>query len=250
VIGDAGEPRVDVGAAELLRGHVLAGGRLHERWAADEDGAGPAHDDRLVAHRRHVRASGRARAHHDRDLRDPLRRHPGLVEEDSSEVVAVREDVRLERQERAAGVDEVEARQVILLRHLLRAQVLLHREREVGAPLYGRVVRNDRALAALDDADPRHDACARRLAVVGLPRGEGVQLEERRAGVDEPVDPLAREQLAAGAVPLDRALAAACGDLRRAVAQLGDERLHPGLPAGKIVRALDARLEQRHRPGH
>ena len=44
-------------------------------------------------------------------------------------------------------------------------------------------------------------------------------------GIDEPVDPLAREQLAARAVPLDRALAAAGRDLRRALAQLLDERL-------------------------
>ena len=44
----------------------------------------------------------------------------------------------------------------------------------------------------------------RRLAVVEPVGGEGVQLEEGRARVDEPVDALARQQLAAGAVPLDR----------------------------------------------
>ena len=40
----------------------------------------------------------------------PLRRHPRLVEEDPAEVLAVGEDLGLQRQERAAGVDEVEAR--------------------------------------------------------------------------------------------------------------------------------------------
>ena len=79
----------------------------------------------------------------------------------------------------------------------LIAEVLLHREREVRAALHGRVVGDDHALAPLDDADSRHDACARRFAVVHLPGGERVQLEEGGAGIDEPVDPLPRRQLAA-----------------------------------------------------
>ena len=39
VVGDAREPRVHVRAAELLGAHLLAGRRLHERRAADEDRA-------------------------------------------------------------------------------------------------------------------------------------------------------------------------------------------------------------------
>ena len=81
----------------------------------------------------------------------------------------------------------------------------------------------------------------RRLAVVDLPGGERVQLEERRARVDEPVDPLAREQLAARAVALDRLLAAAGRDLRGACAQLVDERLH--------ARRAGARSRPCARPG-
>jgi len=77
---------------------------------------------------------------------------------------------------------------MVLLGDLLRAQVLLHREREVRAALHGRVVRDDHALAALDDADARDDPGARRTAVVEIPRGECVELEERGAGIDEPVD--------------------------------------------------------------
>ena len=46
-------------------------------------------------------------------------------------------------------------------------------------------------------ADARDDARRRRLPVVEVPGGEGVQLEERRAGIDEPVDPLPGRQLAA-----------------------------------------------------
>ena len=70
----------------------------------------------LVAHRRHVGAAGGAGAHHHRDLRDALRRHVGLVVEDAAEVVAVREDLVLERQVGAAGIDQVDAGQAVLLR--------------------------------------------------------------------------------------------------------------------------------------
>ena len=236
MVGDAGAARVHVRAAELLRRHLFSGRRLHERWAADEDRARAADDDRLVRHRRDIGAAGRAGAHHDRDLRDPLGGHPRLVEEDPAEVVAVREHLGLEGKERAARVDEVDAWEVVLLRDLLRTQVLLHGQREVRAALHGRIVRDDDAFAPLDDADPGDDPRRRRLSVVQLPRGEGVQLEERGAGIDEPVDALARGQLAARAVPLDRCLAAARRDERGAVAQLGDERLHRRRPPARTCR--------------
>ena len=71
VVGDAREARVDVGAAEFLWRDVLAGGGLHQRRAAEEDRARALDDDGLVAHRRHVGATGRARAHDQRHLRDP-----------------------------------------------------------------------------------------------------------------------------------------------------------------------------------
>ena len=60
VVGDAGAAGVDLGAAELLGRHVLAGRGLHQRRAAEEDRAGALDDDRLVAHRRHVGAAGGA----------------------------------------------------------------------------------------------------------------------------------------------------------------------------------------------
>ena len=192
VVGHAGEPRVDVGATKLLGGHVLAGRGFHERWAADEDRPGALDDDRLVAHRGDIRAARGAGAHHRGDLRDPGGGHPRLVEEDSAEVVAVGEDLRLEREERPARIDQVEARQTVLLGDLLRAQVLLHRQREIRSAFHGRVVGDDHALAALDDPDPCDDPRGRRLAVVQLPGRQRRKLQERRVRVDEQVDPLAR----------------------------------------------------------
>ena len=229
VVGDAGAAGVDLGAAELLGRDVLAGRGLHQRRTAEEDRAGAADDDGLVAHRRDVRAAGRARAHDQRDLRDPGRRHPGLVVEDAAEVVAVGEDLGLERQERAAAVDEVDARQAVLERDLLGAEVLLDGHRVVGAALDRRVVGDDDAGRALDAADAGDDAGARRVVVVQAGRGERAQLEEGGAGVEEAVDALADGELAALAVARDGAVVAAgaaTGDRRLAGAQVGDEGGH------------------------
>ena len=60
VIGDAGDPSVDVGAAQVLGAHHLAGRRLHQRRAPEEDRALMADDDALVGHRRDIGAAGGA----------------------------------------------------------------------------------------------------------------------------------------------------------------------------------------------
>ena len=71
VVGDARDFRVCTSPPpSSSAGHHLAGRRLHQRRAAEEDRALVAHDDGLVAHRGHVGAAGRARAHHHGDLRD------------------------------------------------------------------------------------------------------------------------------------------------------------------------------------
>ena len=107
--------------------------------------------------------------------------------------------------------------QPVLLGDLLRAQVLLDRQREVGAALHRRVVGDDHALAALDHPDARDDACGGRLALVDVPGGQRGQLEEGGVGVDQQVDALPGGELAARPVPLHRFLAAARSDLRRSL---------------------------------
>ena len=73
MVGDAGDARMHVAAAEVFGRDHFAGRGLHQRRAAEKDGALVLDDDRLVAHRRHVGAAGGARAHHDGDLRNALR---------------------------------------------------------------------------------------------------------------------------------------------------------------------------------
>ena len=167
-----------VTAAEVLGRDDLTGRGLHQRRAAEEDRALVAHDHRLVGHRRDVGAAGGAGAHHAGDLRDAPRGHGGLVEEDPAEVLAVGEDLVLQRQERAAGVDEVDARQVVLRGDRLRAQVLLDRHRVVGAALDRRVVGDDDALATRHPPDAGDHAGGRDGVVVAVRRTS----RRRRAG--------------------------------------------------------------------
>ena len=147
MIDDAALLRVQVAAAEVLGADLLARRRLHQRRTAEEDRALVADDHALVAHRRNVGAAGGAAAHHAGDLGDALRAHLRLVEEDAAEMIAVGEDLGLVRQVRAAAVDQIDARQPVLLGDLLRAEVLLHRHRIISAAFDRRVVADDHHLA-------------------------------------------------------------------------------------------------------
>ncbi len=160
VVGHSREARVDVGTAELLGGHFFARRGFHERRAAQKNRPRATDDDRFVGHRRHVGAAGRARAHHGRDLRDALRRHACLIEEDAAEVFAIGKHLGLQRQKRAPGIDQVDARQPVLQRDVLGAHVFLHRHRKVRAALDGGVVGDHHHFAARHPADAGDDAGA------------------------------------------------------------------------------------------
>ena len=123
VVGHAGNARVHVGAAQFL------GGRRSRRSRPS-----PAADRRersLPCSRTMIDSSDIAGTYappavhepmHDGDLRDAFGRHRRLVVEDAAEVVAIGKHVGLVRQVRAARVDEVDARQPVLARDLLRPQ--------------------------------------------------------------------------------------------------------------------------------
>ena len=237
-----------VGAAQLLGRDHLAGRRLHQRRAAEEDGALVADDDRLVRHRRHVGAARRARAHHHRDLRDAARRHDGLVVEDAAEVVLVREDLVLVGQVGAARVDEVDAGQPVLQGDLLGAQVLLHRQRVIGAALHGGVVGDDDAFLPGDAADAGDDAGRRDRLVIDAVGGELRQFEERRTGVEQSANAVARQQLAARQMLLAGTRAAAPLDLGHLGAEIGDQSPHRLGVAGEFrVPRVESGPQRGHR---
>ncbi len=197
VIDHARLPGMHVAAAQRLSVHALTGRGLHQRRAAEKNGALLAHDDRLVAHCGNVGTACGARTHHHRELRYSESRHLRLVVEDPAEVLAIRKHLVLERQERAARIHQVDTGQAILECHILRAQVLPDSDRIVGAALHGRVIGDDHALETIDAADSRDDAARRDPVAVELMPGELRDLEERRAWVEQAIDAVAHEHLVA-----------------------------------------------------
>ena len=162
-------------------------------------------------------------------------------------MLTVREDFGLVRQVRAAAIDEVDARQMVFHRNFLRAQVFLDGDREIGAAFDGRVIADDQAFPAFNAPDTRDQARARRFAVIHTVGGQGADLEEGAAGVDQALDPLTGQQLAAFGV-------AAAGVFRAAESGVGGPGLQVlkqgvhGLPVGGELRSghIQRRFQNRH----
>ncbi len=95
------------------------------------------------------------------------------------------------------------------------------------------------------EADSGDDSGRRRFISVETGRGERGDLEERAAVVEQLLDAVAREQLAAAQVPLAGAFGAAEGGGAQPLTQLGDERALGGVVReerriGAVHPALDA----------
>ncbi len=159
----------------------------------------------------------------DRDLRHAHLRQRALIAEDAAGVVAVGEEIGLQRQEAARAVAEVHDRQPVLDRDVERAHDLLDRQRVPRAALHRSVVGLNDHFAPADDADAGHLPGARHLAVVGHVGGERRELEERRAGIEQQREPVADEELSLARETLEVALRAAGPRLLLAAAKLGDE---------------------------
>ena len=155
-------------------------------------------------------------------------------------------DLVLLRQEGAAGIDHVDAGQIVLPRDILGAKMLLHRHRIIGAALDGRVVGDDDAFAPRDPAHPGDDAGRMHVAAIEAVGRQRRQFEKRRSRIDQEIDALARQHLAARGMPDARGLAAAAGDLVELLPELGDQRAHGLGVAGKIGRCGVDRGMKRH----
>jgi len=177
----------------------------------------------LVAHRGDVGPSGGARSHYDCNLRDAFAAHSRLVIKNSPEMFLVRKCAGLKREEDSAGVDEVNAGQMIVEGDFLRAHVFLDGHREVCAAFDGGVVRDDHALAAVDPSDPRDDSRAGTLIVVLLPCRERGEFEKRRASIEEGVDSVAGEHFSAFDVSLSVMLRSAFFNFVECLFQFRDE---------------------------
>ena len=215
VVGHPAGSGVQDRAAQFFSGHDLASGGLHQRWPPQEDGALFLDDDDLITHGGHVGATGRAGTEHRGDLADARSAHPRLIEEDPSEVVTIRKDLVLSGQKSSTGVDQIHAREAIVHRDLLSAQVLLHRHRVVRAALHRRVIRHDDHLATADAADPGDNASPRRRVVVHPVTGQRRQLQEWAGVINESVDSLTGQQFS----PRNVAVANLLRSTQRALAE-------------------------------
>ena len=231
MVDDAGDVGLHHRAAQRLVVDPLADRRLHQMRAGEEDRAGALDDVDLVAHDRQVGAAGDARADDRRHLEDAGRREPRVVVEDPAVVLAVGEDLVLHRQEDARRVDQVDDRQAVFERDLLRAQDLLDAERELRPGLDRGVVGDHHDVAAVDLPKPRRRRRRRaprptrrtcRRPPTGRSRGTGARIAQRR-------DPLPRRQLAL-----------------RALARLRLRRRRPRAAAPPRRRAVRARRTSAH----
>jgi len=247
MVGDAGLAAMHVGAAQIFRRHFLARRGLHQRRAAQEDRALALDDDAFVAHGGHVGAARRARPHDHGDLRDVGRRHVGLVEEDAPEMVAVGEHLVLVGQVGAAGIDQIDAGEMVLHGDFLGPQVLLHGDGVVRSALHRGVVAHDHAVRARHAADPGDHAGPRHLAAVHVPGRELADLEERGARIEQALHPVAGQQFAAHHMTVAGLLAAALFHDGAVVRQRRDQAVHafPVFLEGRVA-GVDPGFELGH----
>ena len=174
---------MDVGAAQVFRADNFSRCRLDQGRAAEKYRSLVFDDDALVGHGRHVGAAGGAGAHHHGKLGDAPGRQVGLVVEDTAEVVPIREYLVLFGKKRAAGIHQVDTRQMVHPGNFLGAQVFLHRERVIGAALDGGIVSHDHTLAPCHAADTGDDPRGRHGIVIHAPGGKLGQFQERRTRI-------------------------------------------------------------------
>ena len=107
-------------------------------------------------------------------------------------MLSVGKDLILVRQIGAAGIDEIDAGQIVFPRDLLCAQMFFDRQRIIRAALHRRIVSNDDAFAPSNAADAGQDAGGGDRLVIDIVRGKLREFEIRRAGIEQRAHAIAR----------------------------------------------------------
>ena len=163
-------------------------------------------------------------------------------------MLAVGEHLGLVRQIRPARIDQINARQPVLGRDLLGAQMLLDRDRIIRAALDRRVVGDDHDLTAGNDADAGNKPGAVHVALVHAEGGKRADFQERRTRIDQAGDAFAGQKLAAGDVTFARLARTALGGDAPAEVEFVDQ----STPFGRVGCAIacprsQGALNPRHR---
>ncbi len=242
VVCDGADLRVHAGAAELLGTDALTGRSLDEvRSPEAHEGRALDHEDH-VGERREVRAAGDARPHDRRELRDAqVAAHHRVVVEDAGRAVLPRKHAALVGQVHAGRVHEVDDRDAAAHRDLLGAQDLLDRLGPPRAGLHGRVVGDHDDLAPPDPSHRGDHPGGRSPSVVEVVGDEEADLHARLVGVEQPLDPLARRELALSVLTRDPLGSPALPQARPEILELRGKAAQP--PAGTAL----GTGRQRHR---
>ena len=151
-------------------------------------------------------------------------------------MVAVGKDFVLIGQIGAAAIDQIDAGQLAFLGDFLRAQVLFHRHRVIGAALDRRVIGNDHHVEPVDATDPGDDAGAGRRIVIHAIGRRRADFQKRAARIKKVRNPLTRRHLAARGVPLHRLGATSGGGGQRRLARGGEHLKMRGTIGPESVR--------------
>ena len=132
-------------------------------------------------------------------------------------MVPVGKHLVLVRQVGAAGIHQIDAWQPVLRRDLLCAQMLLDRERVVGAALHRGVIADDDAFAARHPSNAGDDPGRGDLVAIHAVRCELREFQKCRARIEQRFNPIARQLLAPRYMTLPRGFRAAerCAPDRR-----------------------------------
>ncbi len=209
-IDRAADFRVHFRAAQFFGGNFLSDCRLHQRRPREKESRTFRHQD-VIAHHGQIRAARDAHSHDGRDLGNAHGAHDGVVAEHAAEIVGVGEDVFLQRQENASGIDQVNRGNMIVDGNILRANHFFRREREESPGFHRRVVGDDHHQTPADSPEAGDRARGRRAAplLVHFVRGVNSQLEKRSVRIDQLGDALARGQAALLVLRFDGLRAAA-----------------------------------------
>src|ERR1700736_6206642 len=120
----------------------------------------------MVAHYREVRAACYAHAHDGGDLRDTHGAHHRVVAEYAAKIVGVGEDVFLQGEKNAGGIDQINRGDAIFDGDILRANYFFRGHGEERAGFYGGVVNDEHDGAAANAGQASDYASAWRAAPV------------------------------------------------------------------------------------
>ena len=111
---------VKLATTQILSGNFFPCGGLDEWRSSKEDSSLVFHDYCLITHGWNVGTSSCAWAHDYRYLRNTLRAHPRLIEENASKVFLIWEDIGLVRQVGTTRINKIKTWQLVFLGDGLR----------------------------------------------------------------------------------------------------------------------------------